>query len=116
MKASGKRQKGARLERRIAQELRRSGLDKQAKRSFQSGAQWAWKSDIYTSLNFGLECKNQEGIKKVWDWWEQAESQRKPYKPPVLIFTSNNRPILCTMLLEDWINLVKENKDLTTKP
>ena len=66
MKAAGKRQKGARLERKIAEELRRSGLDKNARRSFQSGAQWAWKSDIYTSLDFALECKNQEGIKKIF--------------------------------------------------
>ena len=111
MKAAGKRQKGARLERRIAQELRRSGLDKKARRSFQSGAQWAWKSDIYTSLNFAIECKNQEGFKKVWDWWEQAESQRKAYKPPVLMMTSNNRPILAVMDLKDWINLVKERNE-----
>ena len=111
MKASGKRQKGGRLERKVAEELRRSGLDKKAKRSFQSGAQWAWKSDIYTSLNYAIECKNQEQLKKLWDFWEQAESQRKPYKPPVLMFTSNYRPILAVMELKDWIDLVKEKNE-----
>ena len=111
MKAAGKRQKGARLERKVAEELRRSGLDKQAKRSFQSGAQWAWKSDIYSSLDFAFECKNQEKIKQLWDFWEQAESQRKAYKPPVLMFTSNDRPILAIMDLKDWINLVKERNE-----
>ena len=115
MKASGKRQKGARLERKIAEVLRHSGLDKKAQRSFQSGATWSWKSDIYTSLDFAIECKNQEGIKKIWDWWEQAESQRKPYKPPVLMFTSNNRPILAVMNLNDWINLVKERNEYREK-
>ena len=50
MKAAGRRQKGGRLERKVAELLRSSGLDKQAKRSFQSGAQWAWKSDIYTKI------------------------------------------------------------------
>ena len=114
MKFAGRRQKGARLERRIAQELRKSGLDKTAKRSFQSGAQWAWKSDIYTSLNFSIEAKAQEKI-KLWQWWEQAESQRKPYKPPVLKLTSNHRPILALMDLKDWINLVLENKELNEK-
>lgn len=111
MKPAYKRVKGAKLERKIAKEFRRSGLDKKARRSWQSGATWFWKSDIYTSLNYSIEAKNQEGIKKVWDWWEQAESQRKPYSPPVLMFTSNYRPILATMKLEDWISLVKEKEE-----
>ncbi len=110
MKAYGKRRKGARLERKIAQEFRRTGLDKKAQRSWQSGATWFWKSDIYTSLNYSIEAKNQEKV-KIWQWWEQAESQRKPYSPPVLMFTSNYRPILAVMKLEDWINLVKEKEE-----
>ncbi len=110
MKASHKRVKGAKLERKIAKEFRRTGLDKKARRSFQSGATWFWKSDIYTSLNYSIEAKNQERV-NIWQWWEQAESQRKPYSPPVLMFTSNYRPILAVMKLEDWINLVKEKEE-----
>ena len=111
MKAAGKRQKGARLERRIVKELVRSGLVPKAKRSFQSGAHWSWKSDIYApGLNFSIEAKNQERI-GIWQWWEQASSQRKPYSPPVLMFTSNFRPILTVMDIQDWINLVKERNE-----
>ena len=114
MKAAGKRQKGARLERKIAEILRHSGLDKKAQRSFQSGAAWSWKSDIYTSLDFAIEAKAQEKI-KIWKFWEQAETQRKPYKPPVLMVTSNFRPILAVMNLDDWINLVKERNEYREK-
>lgn len=110
MKASGKRQKGARLERKIAHEIKRV-LGIKAKRSFQSGAHWSYKSDIYApGLNFSIEAKNQERI-QIWKFWEQAESQRKPYSPPVLMVSSNHRPILAVMDLYDWLNLVKEKED-----
>lgn len=110
MKASHKRVKGANLERKIAKELSR-GLGVKAKRSFQSGAHWSWKSDIYApGLNFSIECKNQERH-KIWKEWEQAESQRKPFSPPVLMISGNYRPILAIMDLNDWINLVKEKNE-----
>jgi hypothetical protein len=102
--------KGKEFELKVCKLLRRSGLDPQAKRSFQSGAHWSWKSDIYTSLDFAIECKKQESV-HVYDWMDQAESQRKAYKPPVLIMNSNNRPILCVMKIDDWINLIKERNE-----
>lgn len=115
MKASGKRQKGGRLERKIVKELVRSGLVPIAKRSFQSGAHWSWKSDIYApGLNFSIEAKNQERI-NLWDFWEQAESQRKPYSPPVLMVSGNYRPILAVMDLKDWINILLELKEYKDK-
>lgn len=110
MKASGKRQKGARLERKIASEIRRV-LDLKAKRSFQSGAHWSWKSDIYApGLNFSIEAKNQEKV-RLWEFWDQAEKARKPFSPPVLMISGNYRPILAVMNLDDWLNLVKERND-----
>ena len=115
MKAVGKKQKGARLENKVVKIFKRSGLVENAKRSFQSGAHWSWKSDIYApGLNFQIECKNQERI-RIWDWWDQAESQRKAYKPPVLMLTSNHRPILAVMNIEDWVNLVKERDEWEKK-
>src|SRR3990167_4003960 len=108
------KRKGSKFELKFAKILRSSGLDKKARRSFMSGATWSWKSDIYSKLNYAFELKKQEII-HLWKWWEQAESQRKPYKPPVLVISSNNRPILCTMKLEDWINLIKENEELQAK-
>lgn len=111
IKPAGKKKKGARLENKVVKELVRSGLVPKAKRSFQSGAHWSWKSDIYApGLNYMIECKNQERI-RLWDFWEQASSQRKPYAPPVLMVSSNFRPILVVMDLNDWINLVKEARE-----
>src|SRR3990167_10644339 len=111
MKAAYHRVKGANLERKVIKELKRSGLVPEAKRSFQSGAHWSYKSDIYApGLNFSIECKNQERI-NLWEFWTQAESQRKPYSPPVLMVSSNFRPILAVMDLTDWINLVKEKEE-----
>ena len=115
MKATGKKHKGARLERKVVKELVRSGLVPKAKRSFQSGAHWSYKSDIYApGLNFSIECKNQERV-NLWKFWEQAESQRKPYSPPVLMVSGNYRPILCVMDLNDWIDLIKEKNEWKQK-
>ena len=110
MKATGKKQKGSRLERKFAQLIRQKGLDKDAKRMVLSGADWAFKSDIYTKLPFMFECKNQEQL-RLWDWWEQAKSQEKPMKPAVLIHTANHRPIMATMDVDTFLNLLKEIKD-----
>lgn len=108
------KRKGKEYELKIARLLRSSGLDKEARRSFQSGANWSWKSDIYTSLDFAIEIKKQEKV-SIWQWWEQAETQRKPYKPPVLIFSSDFRPDLVVMNLNDWINLIKERNEWREK-
>ncbi|MCK5296603.1 MAG: hypothetical protein KAJ75_06910 [Alphaproteobacteria bacterium] len=107
MKAGQQKRKGKRLEQKIAKLLRSSGLDKRARTSFQSGAHWSWKSDIYTSLPFAIEAKNQERV-RLWDFWQQARDTGTVQKPPVLMVSGNNRPILAIMALEDWINLVKE--------
>ena len=110
MKASHRRIKGANLERKIAELIRASGLDDNAKRSFRSGAHWSYKSDIYTKLPYSIEAKWQETL-KIWKWWEQADANKQPMKPPVLIFTSNFRPIMITMKFEDFLDLVKEKEE-----
>jgi len=115
MKAAGKRQKGGRLERVISKMIRESGLDPQAKRSFQSGAHWSWKSDIYTSLPFSIESKNQERISKFWEWWEQAESQASAMKPPVLVHSANFRPVMVSMKFETFLDVLVELNDWKTK-
>jgi hypothetical protein len=110
VKPSGRKQKGRRLELKVAKLIRRSGLDKKARPSFQSGAQWQWKSDIYTSIPFSLECKNAERI-RLWDWWEQARAGSTTLKPPVLVVSSNHRPILAIMDIDEWLNVIKELED-----
>jgi hypothetical protein len=105
MKASGKKEKGRRLELRFAKILRK--IDKNAKRMVLSGADWAFKSDIYTTLPYHFECKNQERM-KFWSWWEQTEGQASMSKTPVLVHTANHRPIMVSMKADDFIALLQE--------
>jgi len=109
--------KGSALERRVAQKIRRSGLDSTASRMILSGAAFGLETDIRTKLPFRFEVKNQEKV-KLWEWWEQAERGRKPMMPPVLVVGGNHRNQLAIMALDDWLNLVKElfdYKDLWQK-
>lgn len=110
MKLKSPKSKGSRLERKVAQKIRLSGLDKTATRMVLSGAAFGLETDIRTRLPFAFECKNQERV-QLWEWWEQAERGRKPFKPPVLVISSNYRPELAVMKLDDWLNVLKELED-----
>ena len=109
MKAQGKKHKGSRLERKFAQLIRQKGLDPNAKRMVLSGADWAFNSDILTTLPFKFECKNQERI-TFWTWWEQTKAQETMQKPGVLVFTSNHRPIMVCMDADTFLNVLLELK------
>lgn len=102
--------KGHNFELEIARKIREKGVDKEAKRALLSGATWAMKEDIYTSLPFIIECKAQEKL-QIYKWWRQVSQHRKPTKDPVLIFKSNNKPTLVAMDIDDWLNLLKELQD-----
>lgn len=106
----GAKAKGSRLERRVAMEIRRKGLDKTATRMPLSGAAFGLETDIKTHLPYSFECKNQEKV-KLWEWWEQTERGRRPFRDPVLVISSNYRPELVVMLLGDWLNLAKTIQD-----
>lgn len=105
------KEKGSRLERKVAQKIRLSGLDKNASRMVLSGAAFGFETDIRTTLPFAFEVKNQETV-KLWAFWEQAERGRKAFKPPVLVVGGNHRPQLAVMKFDDWLNLLKELEDL----
>ena len=109
MKARGKKQKGSRLERQFARLIRTSGADKGAKRMPLSGAFEGLKSDIFTTLPYSFECKNQERI-QLWKWWEQTTEQAHYAKAPILVVSGNHRPILCVLKAEDLLTLIKETK------
>jgi hypothetical protein len=107
MKAGGQKKKGSRLELKVARAIRSSGLDDKAMRMPLSGASWSLPSDIYLSkLPLSIECKNQEKL-RLWDWWDQCRNQRIGNRIPVLAISSNNRPILMAVDLDDFINLLK---------
>jgi hypothetical protein len=106
MKAAGKKQKGNRLEYRVAEAYRHYDVDKQAKRMPLSGAFDGLKGDIFKPNDklFVDECKNQEKV-KLWEWWNQSVVQAKGLQKPVLHVSGNYRPILSIMKLEDYMYL-----------
>ena len=110
MKASGKRIKGKRLELKIAELIRAKGLDKNCRRMPMSGAFSHLPEDIFTSLPIHIEAKNQERL-QIWAWWNEFQHKVKMGKDPVLVFTSNNRPIMACVNIEYLLNLLKIEQD-----
>lgn len=103
--------KGKRLEIKVAQLIRDKGLDPNAKRMPGSGAFEGFKTDLYSTLPYSFEMKNQETV-KLWEWWKQALGQATIARPPVLVVGGNFRPILATMDINTFLELLLEVKQL----
>jgi Holliday junction resolvase len=101
-----KKEKGSRLERKVAQLIREKGLDKNARRMPLSGAFPHLQADIYTSLPVHIEAKNQERV-RLWEWWQTVRAKSKFGKDPVLCISANNRPIIAVIDYEYLLNLWK---------
>lgn len=110
MKPASARQKGKRLELKLASLLRSKGLDESARRMPLSGAMSHLPTDIYTRLPYSFECKNQERV-QLWDWWEQARGQAHMARPPVLVISGNFRPILAVVEVDTLLDLLKIEQD-----
>jgi len=104
-----KKQKGQRLEIRVAKAIRSKGLDPDARRMPCSGGFSHFKGDVSTMIKYHIECKNTEKH-RLWEEWEQAEAQCG-FKTPVLVVSSNFRPDLAIIKLDDLLNLLKIEKD-----
>lgn len=113
LSAKGRREKGNKAERKVAELYRRYDIDKQATRMPMSGAMAWHKGDINKPNDYAYvdEVKCQETV-KFWAWWEQAVSQATNGRIPLLHITANNRPILTVMTVETYMDLRKEIKDL----
>lgn len=111
-----KKQKGNRLERKVAEMYRHYDIDPKATRMPMSGAMTHFKGDIWKPSDYEYvdECKNSERI-RLWEWWEQAESQALASRIPVLHISSNFRPILTVISAETYFNLRKTIRDLEEK-
>lgn len=115
MKPRSAKAKGTRLEKDIAKELRRSGLDKEAKRMPMSGSIEGFKSDIFTKLPFIIEAKNQERWQPD-QYMQQADRDAKVQgKMPVVIMSKNRMSDPYVMMkMSDWIYILQrafiENK------
>lgn len=101
--------KGKNFELKVAKLIRQSGLDKNARRRPLSGAEKmvAGYADLITSLPFTFELKKQEKV-RIWEWFDQARSEASLSRPPVVVFSSNHRPVMCAMEFETFLNLLKK--------
>lgn len=103
--ASGRRQKGARFERKVRDELkkiypteRRSAIN----RVPMSGGGWM-KGDLVDMNNtdWSYEAKCQETL-QLPTWWRQTKAQTKSYQTACLVFSSNHRPMYWVLHLDDY--------------
>lgn len=108
---ASKRSKGKALENWLAGRLRSLGIDKSARSMPGSGAFSHFKSDIYTSLPYSFECKNQENT-KVWEWYEQARSDAGMNKTPIVVFKRNYSPPMALLQADDLLDMLLELKQL----
>lgn len=106
-----KKAKGNRLEAKFSSLIREKGLDDGARRMPGSGAFEGFKTDIHTTLPYSFELKNQEVV-KLWAWWEQTKNQSTIAKPPVLVTSGNFKPMLATMDVNTFLELLRTIQDL----
>lgn len=99
------RDKGARFERELAQMFRDNGID--AERTAQHCGKNGDAPDVKGIPGCHIEAKAQERM-SLYNWMEQAIlDSDKTGDAPVVIHKQNRKPILCTMLWKDWIDLYK---------
>lgn len=111
--AAGRRHKGRRFEREIAEMYHSYEIDHTAEPMPMSGAMDHHKGDILKKHDKEVvdECKNQESI-SIWACWRQTASQARGLEIPALHLKKNNIEPLTVMTTKDWFNLRKELKDL----
>ena len=101
------RQKGARFERTLAKKLREYGYD--ARR----GQQYCGSNgdaDVVGLDGIHIEAKAVEHL-NLYAAIEQSISDKREDETPVVMHKKNNKPILVTMLFEDWIDMYKRAGD-----
>ncbi len=107
-------QKGKRGEREVAKIINNK-FDSNVRRTPNSGG-LSIKGDIIDInplsplFRYHFEIKNQNRL-AIPKWWEQATGDCPRGKDAVLVYKMNHR-WLCTVELDDLLNLIKENEDL----
>ena len=102
------REKGKRFERQIASLFKEWGYD--AHRTAQYRGNTGQAGDVEGVPFIHIEAKHQERM-NLYDWVEQAQRDARAEGKnnlPVVIHHQNNKPILCTMTFDAWIQLYNE--------
>ena len=105
-----RREKGKEFEREIAQDLRDSGLDKEARRMPCSGSMEDLKSDIITSLPIHIEAKRQE----TWDigtYYNQALSGKKQHEMAIVVMKKNRQEAMALLSWKDLVHILQLAKE-----
>ena len=102
------KEKGARFERKVAEFFRDWGYN-----AFRT-AQYEGKSgncaDVEGVPGLHIECKHCEQM-RLYEWMAQADRDNEASthkKVPVVIHKANNKPILVSMHIEDFVQIYKE--------
>ena len=100
--------KGARFERQVAGMFMDYGY--LAQRTAQHCGKTGQAADIKGVPYLHIECKHQERM-KLYEWMGQAlrdslQSEGRPI--PTVIHKANNKPVLVTMLFDDWMKIYRE--------
>ena len=106
MKPRTKRQKGNTYERELAQDLRLSGLDKNARRMVLSGGAFGLEGDIQTDLPIHIEAKRQETT-KFQEWYRQSEGSASKVKIPVVVWRENQGQSFVFFKWNDFMEICK---------
>ena len=116
MGGKSSQQKGKRFEREVAKQINKKFENANCRRTPLSGGM-DFKGDI-CSINdnsivseFSWECKNQEKL-NIWKALEQSRNDAPQRTMPVVVFTKNHETEYAALLLEDFLNIIKELEDL----
>lgn len=97
--------KGSKFERDVRDELKRiypSERRSQINRVPMSGASWM-KGDVFDANDtaWSYEAKKHETL-CLPDWWRQSKRQASSFQEPILVFSSNHRPLYWCVLANQW--------------
>ena len=104
--------KGKLFENFVAEQLRKSGLDPHARRTFGSGSGLE-KGDVYNSLGLNIECKNTVRFSLNKYWMQSVRDADKGHAIPVLIWHPPNQPMESSAVfipLDYFLELLKHWK------
>jgi len=107
---STRRAKGKDFEREVANDLKESGLDKEARRMPCSGALEDLKADIITSLPIHLECKRQE----TWNvdaYYQQALVGKKQHEMAIVVMKKSRKEAMALLSWKDLVRLMQLAKE-----
>lgn len=107
--AVNSKQKGARFERLLASKFREYGYS-ESRRTAQYCGNTGDASDVVGLPHIHVEAKHQEQM-RLYDWMDQAKRDAEAGgegRLPAVFHKKNNREILVTMTLDDWMTIFRE--------